>query len=274
MKLRTIIPIVIALLVAVGWGMTYSSLSSKLEDANEVIRIQKQENTALLATNTGLRSKLLETEEAVRKTQEDLRVVNSELVLQKEKYSEISKKVEELDTELTSMKAEIKLYKETFGEVYLMPNPPINVCGDSLLSWRPINLENSENIANPSWMQLKNFLKTDKTDMRQYIFGSYVCGNYAEDVHNNAEAAGIRAAVVLVEFTEGENHALNAFKTTDKGLVYIDCTGLEPFKSGLYNMDTTVALKLQGNYHRKFIFPTGWYFVSDKAKVTSIIVYW
>jgi len=274
MKLRTIILIVVALLVTVGWGMTYGSLSSKLEDADGVIYRQKQENTALLATNTELRSRLVETEEAVRKTQEDLRVVNSELALEKEKYSEISRKVEELDTELTCVKAEIGLYKETFGEVYSMPNPPINVYGDSLLSRRPINLENSENATNPSWMQLKNFLKTDKTDMRQYILGSYVCCNYVEDVHNNAEAAGIRSAAVVVEFTEDESHALNAFKTTDRGLVYIDCTGLEPFKSGPYNMDTTVNLKLQGDYKRKFIFPAGWYFRPDTAKVTNIIVYW
>ena len=45
-------------------------------------------------------------------------------------------------------------------------------------------------------------------------------------LHNNAEAAGIRAALVGV-FFEGETtgHGLNVFKTTDRGLVYVDCTG-------------------------------------------------
>jgi len=45
-------------------------------------------------------------------------------------------------------------------------------------------------------------------------------------VHNNAEAAGIRAASVSVDFEgDEEGHALNVFETIDKGLVYIDCTG-------------------------------------------------
>lgn len=273
MKPWTIISIVIALLVAAGWGITYSSVSSKLDVANELIQTQEQENTGLELVNTGLRYELLEAEETAKKNLEVLTVVSSELALQKEKYSEISKKVDELDTELASVKAEINLYQETFGEVYSVSNPPIDVYG-SPFSWRPINLENNENAVDPSWAQLKNFMKTDKTDTRLYIDGVYVCGNYAEDVHSNAEAVEIRAAVVIVRFTDGPGHAINAFKTTDKGLVYIDCTGLEPFISGPYNMDTTVNMKLQGNYYREFIFPTGWYFEQDTTKITDIIVYW
>jgi hypothetical protein len=51
-------------------------------------------------------------------------------------------------------------------------------------------------------------------------------------LHNNAEKTGIKAAFVVVTITKYENrviqvdqHALNAFNTVDKGLVYIDCTG-------------------------------------------------
>ena len=53
-----------------------------------------------------------------------------------------------------------------------------------------------------------------------------MCSDFAEDVHNNAKAAGIKAAWVSIAF-EGndEGHACNAFETTDRGLVYIDCTG-------------------------------------------------
>jgi len=52
-----------------------------------------------------------------------------------------------------------------------------------------------------------------------------VCSDFAEDVHNNAEAAGIRAGWAGIKFTGMEvGHAINAFETTDKGLIYIDCT--------------------------------------------------
>jgi hypothetical protein len=54
---------------------------------------------------------------------------------------------------------------------------------------------------------------------------AFVCSDFAEAVHNNAEAAGIKAAWVSLTF-EGtkEGHALDAFETTDKGLIYIYCT--------------------------------------------------
>jgi hypothetical protein len=64
-----------------------------------------------------------------------------------------------------------------------------------------------------------------------YIIGppknAYVCADFARDVHNSAEAAGIRAAWVGIDIEgEAEGHAINAFQTTDRGLVFIDCTGV------------------------------------------------
>ena len=55
---------------------------------------------------------------------------------------------------------------------------------------------------------------------------SYVCSGFSQDLHNNAEKAGIKCAWVGCEFTQGEGHAFNEIQTTDKGIVYIDCTGV------------------------------------------------
>jgi hypothetical protein len=52
-----------------------------------------------------------------------------------------------------------------------------------------------------------------------------VCADFAELLHNNAELSGIRAFYVSVLFEDGSRHALNAFKTIDKGLIFIDSTG-------------------------------------------------
>lgn len=93
---------------------------------------------------------------------------------------------------------------------------------------KPVELINNPNAENPSWDELITFIRSDTTDSKPYIetfYWSYVCADYARDVHNNAEAAGIRAAWVGIDFEEGVGHALNAFDTTDKGLVFIDCTG-------------------------------------------------
>ena len=95
-------------------------------------------------------------------------------------------------------------------------------------NWRPIELINNPDARNPSWDELVDFIRSDTTDQRRYIttfYWSYVCADYARDVHNNAEAAGIRAAWVGVEFEEGgPGHAFNAFMTSDRGIVFVDCT--------------------------------------------------
>ena len=70
-------------------------------------------------------------------------------------------------------------------------------------------------------------------------------------LHNNAEKAGIRAAYVVVEFPLGEGHALNAFRTKDRGLIYIDCTG----SNQVINADKTVDVKVGRRYAPVSVFP-------------------
>jgi hypothetical protein len=93
---------------------------------------------------------------------------------------------------------------------------------------KPIELINNPDARNPSWDELMMFVRSDATDSKPFVqtfYWSYVCTDYARDVHNNAEAAGIKAAWVGIDFEGGgPGHALNAFDTTDKGLVFVDCT--------------------------------------------------
>ena len=89
-----------------------------------------------------------------------------------------------------------------------------------------VQLIDSGSATDPTWQQLESFLIADKTDEKDYVLGTFMCGAFAEELHNNAEAAGIRAAWVTADFKgESEGHALNAFYTTDMGLFYIDCGG-------------------------------------------------
>ena len=94
--------------------------------------------------------------------------------------------------------------------------------------YKPIELINNPVARSPSWDELVIFIQSDTTDSRPFVqtfYWSYVCTDYARDVHNNAEAVGIKAAWVGIDFREGgPGHALNAFDTTDKGLVFVDCT--------------------------------------------------
>jgi hypothetical protein len=86
-------------------------------------------------------------------------------------------------------------------------------------------LHNNPYAKDPTWDTLMSFLQQDNTDLIPYNSSSFVCADYAENLHNNAEKAGIRAAYVVVH-TSTDLHALDAFRTTDRGLVFIDDTGV------------------------------------------------
>jgi len=92
-------------------------------------------------------------------------------------------------------------------------------------------------------------------------------------VHNNAESAGIRAAYVHI-WTATIRHAFNAFKTTDRGLVFIDCVGrIEPEPGRSY--DRVVDVQLGGNYACRSLFPEGdWTTHSEWGTITELRICW
>ncbi len=109
---------------------------------------------------------------------------------------------------------------------YIYENGALQVGGDG----EPIELINNPDATDPTYAELIAFIKADTADEGLYT-NSYVCSDFAEAVHNNAEAAGIRAAWVGIDFEgDDEGHAFNAFETTDLGLVFIDCIGENPEK--------------------------------------------
>ena len=115
-------------------------------------------------------------------------------------------------------------YDQSSGADFYYGEQPLYLLGNG----EAVTLTRNDKATNPTWAQVKAFMAQDQTDKIKYSQGSFVCSNYAEQVYNNAEARGIRAAFVTIQFQNGGvPHALNAFQTTDRGLIYIDSTGVE-----------------------------------------------
>ncbi|MDD4924040.1 MAG: hypothetical protein PHF74_04310 [Dehalococcoidales bacterium] len=93
----------------------------------------------------------------------------------------------------------------------------------------PIQLINNEDAVNPTYDELVIFIYTDDTNTLPYVKDgpeAFVCSDFAERLHNNAEVAGIKAGWVSIDYADGSvGHAANVFETSDMGLVFIDCTG-------------------------------------------------
>jgi hypothetical protein len=106
--------------------------------------------------------------------------------------------------------------------VYYDRQPPYLLFKDG----ENVKLVNNDNAADPTWDEMIAFLEEDNTDHKPYVPDKFICGGFAQELHNNAEASGISSAWVAIDIEDHPlGHALNAFNTTDKGLVFVDCTG-------------------------------------------------
>jgi len=74
---------------------------------------------------------------------------------------------------------------------------------------------------NPTYKEMREFLASDETDSRSFVTGEFVCSDFAAQLNNNAEANGIRAAYVRIRSKEW-GHAVVAFETVDRGLIFIE----------------------------------------------------
>jgi len=118
-----------------------------------------------------------------------------------------------------------------------------------------VNLKNNPSAKDPTFAEVVAFIKSDQTDKIPYS-SSYQCDQSARDVHNNAEAAGIRTAYVSIQLSNPNDlQFCDAFQTTDKGLIYVDCTG-DPGGPETSNCDCTVKNVAVGvKYHPESLYP-------------------
>ena len=76
-------------------------------------------------------------------------------------------------------------------------------------------------LKNPTFQELKDFVLTDYTHRHAFIPNEYECRNFATDMVNNAVHQGLLAGFALLCYNQGQ-HAVVAFNTTDRGLIYIE----------------------------------------------------
>lgn len=126
-----------------------------------------------------------------------------------------------------------------------------------------IKLINKGTAIDPTYAQVITFVLQDNTDSNHYTSG-FTCGDFAEQLHNNAEIAGYKCGWVEVNFENDDlGHACNAFNTTDRGLVFIDCV----------NGDATVKIEIGKPYKPHEIRNEGWKY-DLLGIVSSYYTYW
>jgi hypothetical protein len=112
---------------------------------------------------------------------------------------------------------------------------------------------------------MKAFLEQDETSEQEYLRNEYICVDFAANVKANAAEEGIRCAYVVIEYLGTTGHAIVAFGTTDRGLVYV-----EP------QFDWDVVPEVGRRYYECVVPPPGQYMVEPDYDdtIARIVVIW
>ena len=149
------------------------------------------------ATKTELESTvvaLASTEIELRATKEGLRSAETELAATLDRLSTTQAKLDDKESELSELQ----------------------------VNYEGLMTGHGYTIKDPSFKEMLRFLEEDDTDKAEYVKGEYECIEFTTDLCNRAEENGIRCAYVSVRFPDGRGHAIVAFNTIDKGLIYIE----------------------------------------------------
>ena len=120
-------------------------------------------------------------------------------------------------------------------------------------------------LVDPTYAAMQAFIASDKTDQNTYNVTTYNCVNFSADVIANAAKQNIRCAYINIDFGNNTGHAIVAFNTSDKGIVYIES-----------QTDEIVLLKVGTHYWQSVIPRPGYYYPQPNYDdtVTRFVVVW
>ncbi len=227
MKKWIVISIIALLVVGLAsTGYAYASktsqLNAEIDGLSETIGELKSEVSILETDKATLESEKANLELNVANLNTTIEEVKSDLDSATWEITSLESSLSRITSDYNSLSNELTELMTFYDGIFKGEPPPYYKPQNELM-----NILENTNAQDPTWQQLIDFLITDPTDSRKYVLGEYVCTGFTEDLHNNAEAFGIRSAVVIIDFEDSEiGHSLNAFNTIDRGLVFIDSTGV------------------------------------------------
>jgi len=141
--------------------------------------------------------------------------------ISQEEYRTLQSSLNSAQLEIDTLKANMTTLQDSYNELQADYGNLQDDYASSLERLQQSALEN------PTWAELEKFLRLDDTDTIPYVENSFDCSGFAITLRDRAWRYGMRCAYVEIGFAAGEGHAINAFETTDKGLIYVDVTGAD-----------------------------------------------
>jgi len=217
---------------------TLATTQAELANTQDTLAATQADLEETGSTLTETSAELSATQAILTSTESELETTGHELTFKTGELATANHRIDSLESSLADTQETL----DGMNNLYTIASETLEGLGidvDTSIQCWDVELVDNPEAQNPTWDQLTAFLAEDQTEKHQYILNEYDCSQFSRDLHNNAETAGIRAAEVNLWFSNNDSgHALNAFITTDYGLVWVDCT----------ETDTIARIKLNKEY--------------------------
>jgi hypothetical protein len=165
---------------------------------------------------------LADTDTEIYQTQDDLLAAQADLSDAEKEYWYLTAKLKDATSQLAQTQADYQNALTALDTENALANTLQSDFSTLQTSYNSMTAGYAYVYRDPSWQELKDFLAADTTDANTYIPGVYVCENFSMDVKARAMQQKIHCAYVHV-FLRGEvDHAIVAFYTSDRDLVFIE----------------------------------------------------
>ena len=196
--------------------------TNELSQTRQVLASTQNELTTTQADLALTKSSLTTTEIQLSQTKTDLATTQTDLVKTQNELQDTSSQLQDTTAKLAQTQADYtKASQALDSEKKLAASLQISL-NNLQVNYSTLTSGVGYVLNDPTYQQIRAFLAADNTDSFAYVTDDFVCHDFAAQVAYNAKRQKIRCGYVLIDFTAPPGHAIIAFNTTDKGLVYIE----------------------------------------------------
>jgi hypothetical protein len=216
--------IVVIIVLAAIVGLSLSAMfnrTARMFAAEDALSSAQSQLTGALSELSLKTTSLATAESELSKAQAGLTVAQSELITTRSTLQITAVDLTTKTEKLTAAETELAAASEQLAAKSILADT-IQVSYDNI----KVNLDRMTTgygyvLRDPSYKEMMSFLSSDRTDIKTYNRDSYNCVDFSADFIANAGMQKIRCAFVNISFPDS-GHAIIAFSTTDRGLIYIE----------------------------------------------------
>ena len=220
---KTIIVNIFVAVCIIGLVFFGVSQMNQLTSTREALTSTQNNLTTAQADLTSTKALLTINETELSQTQSDLSSSRTELSDTQSELQTATQTLEDKSSQLAQAQADYTASLKTLNTEKGLSAELQSRLDNLQANYASLTTGYGYVLRDPTYQQVKTFIAADGTDANLYVDDSYVCEDFAYDVITHALQQKIRCAYVSIRFFgDNSGHAIIAFNTTDRGIIYIE----------------------------------------------------